>query len=134
MSAMFGKNQNPLAAYAQAGIAAKVQAASPHQLIILLFEGAESAISVAKLHMESGETAQKGKLISQAIDIIANGLKASLDIDAGGKLAEQLSALYDYMVRRLLSANLENNSAALDEVLRLLGEIHSAWTEIGTEG
>ena len=77
---------------------------------------------------------QKGHVSDEAIDIIANGLKASLDIDAGGKLAEQLSALYDYMVRRLLSANLENNSAALDEVLRLLGEIHSAWTEIGTEG
>lgn len=131
---MFGTNHNPLKAYAQAGIAAKVQAASPHQLIILLFEGAESAISVAKLHMENGETASKGKLISQAIDIISNGLKASLNVEVGGKLAEQLSALYDYMVRRLLAANLENNPAALDEVSRLLGEIHSAWAEIGTKG
>lgn len=131
---MFGTNHSPLTAYAQAGIAAKVQAASPHQLIILLFEGAESAINVAKLHMENGETASKGKLISQAIDIISNGLKASLNVEAGGKLAEQLSALYDYMVRRLLAANLENNPAALDEVSRLLGEIHSAWAEIGTKG
>lgn len=131
---MFGTNHNPLAAYAQAGIAAKVQAASPHQLIVLLFEGAESAISVAKLHMENGETASKGKLISQAIDIISNGLKASLNVEAGGKLAEQLSALYDYMVRRLLAANLENNPAALDEVSGLLGEIHSAWAEIGAKG
>jgi flagellar protein FliS len=127
---MFGNNFNPIAAYAQGGLEAKVRSASPHQLIILLFEGASSAITVAKLHMERGEIAQKGKLISQAIDIITNGLKASLNLEAGGKLAEQLAALYDYMARRLLSANLENNPAALDEVSTLLAEIHSAWIEI----
>lgn len=127
---MFGRTHNPAAAYAEAGIAAQVRSATPHQLILLLFEGAASAISVAKLHIERGEIAQKGKLISQAIDIISNGLKASLNIEAGGKLAEQLAALYDYMARRLLSANLENNIAALDEVSTLLDEIHSAWIEI----
>lgn len=127
---MFGRTHNPAAAYAEAGIAAQIRTASPHQLIVLLFEGALSAISVAKLHIERGETAQKGKLISQAIDIITNGLKASLNVEAGGRLAEQLAALYDYMARRLLSANLENNIAALDEVSVLLQEIHSAWVEI----
>jgi len=127
---MFGRNLNPVAAYADVGVAAKIKSATPHQLILLLFEGASSAISVAKLHIERGEIAQKGKLISQAIDIISNGLKASLNIEAGGKLAEQLAALYDYMARRLLSANLENNIAALDEVSTLLDEIHSAWIEI----
>lgn len=127
---MFGRNLNPVAAYSEVGIGAKVKSATPHQLILLLFEGAASAITVAKLHIERGEVAQKGKLISQAIDIITNGLKASLNLEAGGKLAEQLAALYDYMARRLLSANLENNVAALDEVSKLLDEIHSAWIEI----
>lgn len=127
---MFGQNLNPAASYAQVSLDAKVNSATPHQLIILLFEGATSAISVAKIHIEQGNTAQKGKLISQAIDIISNGLKASLNLEEGGKLAEQLAALYDYMVRRLLTANLENNAAALDEVSKLLGEIYSAWIEI----
>lgn len=129
---MFGNRFNPVSAYADVGLSAKVNSASPHQLILLLFEGAESAITVAKLHIEQGDVSQKGKLISQAIDIISNGLKASLNLEAGGKLAEQLGALYDYMVRRLLVANLENNVAALDEVSTLLAEIHSAWAEIGT--
>jgi flagellar secretion chaperone FliS len=128
---MFGRNLNPAASYAQVSIDAKVNSATPHQLILLLFEGASSAITVAKLHIERGEIAQKGKLISQAIDIITNGLKASLNQEVGGKLAEQLAALYDYMARRLLSANIENNIAALDEVSKLLNEIHTAWIEIG---
>lgn len=130
---MFGNRFNPVNAYAEVGLSAKINSASPHELILLLFEGAESAITVAKLHIEQGDVSQKGKLISQAIDIISNGLKASLNLEAGGKLAEQLAALYDYMVRRLLAANLENNVVALDEVGRLLGEIHSAWVEIGTK-
>jgi flagellar biosynthetic protein FliS len=127
---MFGKSLNPLSAYAEAGIAAKVQAASPHQLILLLFDGAATAIGVARLHIEQNDVAQKGKHISQAIDIINNGLKVSLNTEAGGQLAEQLSALYDYMCRRLIAANIGNDVVALDEVAHLLDEIHSAWKEI----
>ena len=127
---MFGKSLNPLSAYAEAGIAAKVQAASPHQLILLLFDGAATAIAVARLHIEQNDVAQKGKHISQAIDIINNGLKVSLNTEAGGQLAEQLSALYDYMCRRLIAANIGNDVVALDEVAHLLDEIHSAWKEI----
>lgn len=130
---MFGRNLNPVSAYAEVGIGSNVQTATPHQLILLLFEGAASAISVARLHMERGEIAQKGKMLSQAIDIISNGLKASLNQEAGGPLAQQLSALYDYITRRLLLANLHNDLAALDEAARLLGEIHSAWAEIGKQ-
>ncbi len=127
---MFGKSLNPLSAYAEAGIAAKVQAASPHQLILLLFDGAATAIAVARLHIEQNDVAQKGKHISQAIDIISNGHRVSLDMEAGGQLAEQLSALYDYMCRRLIAANIGNDVVALDEVAHLLDEIHSAWKEI----
>ena len=127
---MFGKSLNPLSAYAEAGIAAKVQAASPHQLILLLFDGAATAIGVARLHIEQNDVAQKGKHISQAIDIINNGLKVSLNTEAGGQLAEQLSALYDYMCRRLIAANIGNDVVALDDVAHLLDEIHSAWKEI----
>ena len=130
---MLGNHHNPLAAYARNSIDANVNSATPRQLIILLFEGAENAIGVAKIHMERGETAQKGILVSRAIDIINNGLMASLDLKSGGPLAEQLVALYHYMARRLLRANIENNPAALDEVTRLLKEIHSAWVEMPTQ-
>lgn len=127
---MFGQNTNPLNAYAAASIDAKVNSASPHELIHLLFEGAENAVSVAKLHMEQGNIEQKGQLISKAIDIINNGLIASLNMEVGGQLAQQLASLYEYMARRLITANIENSPAILTEVSELLAEIHSAWIEI----
>jgi flagellar protein FliS len=96
----------------------------------MLFEGARAAIATARLHMERKEIPEKGAAISKAIDIINNGLLASLDTNAGGQLAEQLAALYEYISMRLLWANLKNNLAALDEASNLLGELQSAWVMI----
>ena len=64
------------------------------------------------------------------IGIINNGLKISLDHEKGGDIAARLDALYDYMVARLLQANIRNDAKALEEVSGLLEEIHSAWREI----
>lgn len=118
------------AAYAQVGLQTKVETANPHQLITLLFDGALSAMEIARLHMENGDIAQRGKMISQAIDIIGNGLSVSLNLEDGGELAQRLHALYDYIVRRLLVANLQNDISALVEARGLLAEIHSAWIQI----
>ena len=127
---MFGSPRNPVSAYASVGIETSVPTADPHQLILLLFDGAKIAISAAKMHMTQGNIAEKGSSISKAIDIITNGLNASLDHEAGGDLTIKLGALYDYMAQRLLWANLKNDAAALDEVMRLLSELHGAWEQI----
>ena len=103
-------------AYASVGVESTVLTASPHQLINMLFEGARVAIRTAGMHMQAGHTARKGEAISRALDIVNNGL---------------LAALYEYIARRLLSANLNNDKAALDEAGQLLEEIGSAWREIG---
>jgi flagellar protein FliS len=76
------------------------------------------------------ETAVKGKSISKAIAIIGEGLNASLNKSAGGELAQNLSSLYDYMVMRLVDANLKNDITVLDEVARLLTELTEAWDSI----
>lgn len=127
---MFGNLSNPTAAYKNVGVESSVATADPHQLVLLLFEGALAAISLARSEMTRGNIPAKGKSISRAIDIIENGLKASLNLDVQSDLPEKLDALYDYMVQRLLQANLKNDPGALDEVAGLLGEIHGAWIEI----
>jgi flagellar protein FliS len=120
--------------YAQIGLQSAAMSASPHQLITMLFDGAKTAITMARHHMANKEIAAKGKAISKAINIVDNGLKASLDTDtsdkAGAELVGNLSALYDYIAQRLLYANLRNDPALLDEADRLLDNISSAWREI----
>lgn len=109
-----------------------VEAASPHQLTTMLFDGALNRIASARGHMERGEIAAKGECISRSIDIIG-GLRSSLDMARGGDLAERLDSLYDYMERRLLHANLHDDPHALDEVAELLRPIREAWGEIPVE-
>lgn len=118
------------AAYSAVGVETGVSTADPHKLILMLFDGAIAAINIAKFELEAGDIPKKGASISKAIDIVSNGLRASLDVEAGGELGERLAALYDYMVQRLLFANLHNNIAALDEVAGLLDTLRDAWTQI----
>src|SRR5690554_5768913 len=107
-------------AYARVGVESGVMSASPHQLIVMLFDGALAAMRAARIHMEAGNTAEKGKSISKALDIINNGLVASLDTEKGGEVVERLGSLYDYIVRLLLAANLHNDQRSLSQAESLL--------------
>ena len=127
---MFGSMKKGVNAYVNVGVETGVLAASPHQLILMLFEGAEASLRSAMLQMKAGDIPAKGRAISKAIDIIQNGLRASLDKKAGGAIAENLDALYEYMGTRLLQANLNNSPEMIQEVLGLLGELHGAWKAI----
>jgi flagellar protein FliS len=127
---MFGSKQSGVNAYAKVSIETGVNAASPHKLIVMLFDGALTAVSAAARHMQAGHIAQKGEAISKAILIIDSGLRASLDKKAGGEIAEGLDALYEYMGTRLLEANLKNDPEILAEVQRLLGDLRGAWLAI----
>lgn len=124
-------HRSALNAYAQTGIEQNISNASPHKLIVLLFEGGLNAIATAKVHMQNKEIAEKGKMITKAIAIIDEGLKVSLDLEAGGELAKNLHDLYEYMCVRLLISNLKNDIEGLDEVSNLLSGIKEAWDSIG---
>lgn len=124
---------NPITAlntYKNVGIESGVAAADPHKLILMLYQGALLAISSAKNQMKLNQVAAKGASITKAIKIIDEGLKACLDVEAGGEIGKNLYDLYDYMNQRLLIANLKNDTAILDEVAALLGELKGAWESI----
>ena len=127
---MFGSRQTGVSAYAKVGMETGVVAASPHKLIVMLFDGALVALNAALTGMRSGNIGEKGKSISKAIMIIDSGLRAALDKKAGGEIAEGLDALYEYMSARLLTANINNDVAIIEEVQRLLTELRDAWNAI----
>ena len=129
---MYSKSGYGVNAYASVGLETGVLAATPHKLILMLFQGAHVALSSALVHMKNGDITAKGEALSKAIAIINSGLQASLDVETGGDLAQQLNALYEYMGRRLLQANLHNNSEYIEEVSRLLGQLSDGWAKIGS--
>ena len=128
---MFGTRQSGVNAYAKVGIETGVTSASPHKLIVMLFDGALVSVATGIHCMKAGNIPEKGAAISKAIMIIDSGLRASLDKKVGGEIAEGLDALYEYMVHRLLQANLKNEVDKLEEVQRLLSELRGAWNAIG---
>jgi flagellar protein FliS len=107
--------------------------ASPHRLIAMLFEGARKAIAQARMHVQMGNVPQRGETIGKAISIIESGLQLSLDRSVGGDVADRLHALYGYMTRRLLEANVKSSEVMLIEVDGLLATIEEAWRGIGPE-
>lgn len=128
---MFSRPSNPAQAYSSTGISSGAMSASPHGLVLMLFDGAMLAVAAARMHMQLEQKAQKSRAISKAIAIISDGLMASLDTAAGGEIAEKLLLLYQYMIEKLSEANVRNQPDPLEEVGRLLAELNDAWKSIG---
>lgn len=118
--------------YQQVSIQSGIMDASPHRLVQMLMEGFLERIAFAKGNIDRKEIAKKGENISRAITIV-NGLQSSLNKEAGGELAENLSNLYDYMSLRLVLANSNNDISMLDEVANLMLEIKSGWDNMPEE-
>ncbi|MEM9620772.1 MAG: flagellar export chaperone FliS [Pseudomonadota bacterium] len=115
--------------YQQLDVSTAIDEASPHQLIDMLFRGANDRILQALGSLERDDMAGKARAINACIDILS-GLQASLDHEQGGDLAGNLESLYDYMQRRLFRATSDNDAAALREVADLLSTLRSAWVQI----
>ncbi|NUT81639.1 MULTISPECIES: flagellar export chaperone FliS [Pseudomonas] len=120
-------------AYAKVGVESGILAASPHQRIVMLFDSYQTSIRIARLHLQAGHIAEKGIAITKAINIVSQGLRASLDLEQGGDIAVQLDQLYDYVIRVLLRANLENDETALTTAADLLNNVAAAWLAIGSQ-
>jgi flagellar protein FliS len=119
-----------ISTYNKVGLESGAMAADPHKLILMLYQGALIAITNAKNETLRKDVTAKGKSISHAIAIIGEGLHASLDKSIGVEMTRNLASLYDYMVMRLVAANLKNDIGILDEVTRLLTELEEAWESI----
>ena len=128
----FTTTKNNINHYSSVDSYTGVTDADPHQLVLMLLDGALRKISTVKGLMIRKEIATKGEVLGQALSIVA-GLRSSLNLSAGGELAANLDDIYEYIERRLLEANLKNDVAILDEASKLLHEIKSGWEAIPPE-
>ena len=124
--------QSYAAQYRNTGLSSAVMEADPHRLVALLLSGACERLRLAEACVVRGDLARKGKAIGEVCAIIGH-LNGSLDHEAGGEIAGNLSALYDFVIQRLTEANLNNDANALRESLSVMSDIEAAWNAIPGE-
>ena len=119
-------------AYQRINVETSMHTIDQHQLVSLLYEGVLSSIAAARGALARGDVLTKCNSVSKAVRIIEEGLMTALDREAGGELAQNLEALYDYSLRRLILANAHNDDAMLAEVAHLFEPIVQGWNQIKT--
>jgi len=128
----YGKKNSGVAKYGKVAAESEAAYANPHRLVQMLMEGALDKVATAKGCIERNDLAGKSRQITWAMSII-NGLRSSLDMEAGGAIAVNLDDLYDYMIRRMVDASTQNDPEVLSEVIDLILEVKGAWDAMPDE-
>ena len=117
-----------IAAYQQNEVELSVYSASPVQLVVMLYDGAIQSLAQANVLIQRGDIPGKARQITRASNIISE-LSGVLDLEQG-EVAQNLSGLYGYARKQLISANLRNDQSKIDEVAILLKDLRSAWQDL----
>jgi len=106
-----------------------VVTADPKRLVLMCYEGVMDNLKLVKQKLIEKDYEAKGRALTKAQDII-NELLCSLDFEKGGSIAQNLDSLYNYMLRRIIHADVNKDVSALDEVIGMLNELKTAWEEV----
>ncbi|MFT3816213.1 MAG: flagellar export chaperone FliS [Rubrivivax sp.] len=126
----FGRQPQFAQAYRSIAAETGVVGADPHRLVSMLYDGFLAALAEARGAMRQRELERKGRALTRAVRIVEEGLRAGLNLQAGGTLAQDLNQLYGYISTRLTQANLRNDETLIDECQRLVQPLSEAWTAI----
>lgn len=106
-----------------------VQSRTPLEIVVMLYDGALRFLGQARTAMQENDLVTKRDALSRGLAIVTE-LQGMLNLTEGGEIAAQLDALYTYIHGCCLEANAQRDPARLDEALRLLTTLRSAWAEI----
>jgi len=112
--------------YRLVDLEARAAAASPYELVLILFDGLLDELARARGHIEHKRYQQKGASLEKCINIL-NGLSSALDYDNGGELVQGLARLYDYCIFRLSDVSVTLSLEGLDEIVNLLRILREGW-------
>ena len=101
----------------------------PGRVVVLLYEAAIKFLKQALIEMEAARYIEKGQRINKAVDVICE-LRCSLDMKAGGEIAQNLERLYDFMVRHLICLDRVEQARRIREVIAILQDLNEAWRTI----
>lgn len=118
--------------YRSVDLEARAAAASPYQLVLVLFDGLLDELARARGHIEAKRYEHKGRSLEKCLNIL-NGLSSALDYDNGGELVHELVRLYDYCIYRLSDVSVTLSLEGLDEVEKLLGTLREGWDAVNAK-
>lgn len=118
--------------YANNYVETSVAEATPYKLVQLLYEAGLKHLAVVKVFIERRDMQKKSEHVNKVIGVL-HGLKAGLDLEAGGDVAANLWALYDYLIRRTFEASAKNDVKVFDEVAARLKDLSEAWAMMPSE-
>ncbi|MFB3070982.1 MAG: flagellar export chaperone FliS [Nitrospirales bacterium] len=115
--------------YRQQQVQHEIEQASPVRLVVMLYDKAMSLLRQAVLHIDRNNVKAKGEALNRVVEIIGE-LQAVLNGEEGGVVAQNLDAMYEFMIRSVTLANLNNDPQPLDGVLMVLEELRKGWQEL----
>ena len=118
---------------ARAYVTTQVQTASSVQVIVLLYDGAISSMKLAQEGMGSANFQDKARFLDRALRVVGE-LSASLNMEEGGAIAQDLQRVYEYIQFELTQANLKNEPDRLNGPIRCLSTIREAWQDLAAQG
>ena len=115
--------------YENVDLASRIEGASPHALVAILFEELLKALDAMAAACRRRDFGQRGTRQARALSVLL-GLEGSLDFENGGEVAVSLAAVYADARRQIIAAAAENDADRIARVSDMLGELSSAWTAI----
>lgn len=106
----------------------QIATASPEQILLMLYDGAIKFARLASQAIDQNDMATKGKYVGKAMAIVSE-FSNSLNFEIGGEIAENLDALYTYMLRELSKANVNNDKAPIEAVIAMLADLRETWAQ-----
>ena len=106
----------------------QIASASKEQLLLMFYDGAIRFTGRARVAVEKGDIEGRNYCINKANAVITE-LAATLDHSIGGKIAEDLDALYAYMLDELNKATIKNSAEPLETVEKMLSGLRETWVQ-----
>lgn len=118
------------ASYKSIDISSRIEGATPHQLVQIMYEELLKTLDAMAFATSRGDYIQRGERQSRALAILT-GLETSLDFDKGGQIARDLVAIYREARRLVIAGGREGEARTIVQVREMIQEIATAWEEIG---
>ncbi len=110
----------------------QVDGAGPLGLVLLTYEALYKSLGKARMGILAGDMEAEGNQTGFVMEALIE-LSTSLNMEAGGDIAQSLASLYAYMMNRITSGLCSGSTEAVDEVMQLVQKLREGWMQLSAQ-